>query len=86
MLRREPNSLLCNSSCNDIEPWDPAFLDAVVNQGFKVIIFDYNGLGLSTGGRTHNPLTRARDVIDLLDALGLLQVVLGEWSVGGLVA
>jgi pimeloyl-ACP methyl ester carboxylesterase len=86
VLQCEANSLFCNRLCNDIDAWDPAFLDAVVNQGFKVIIFDYNGLGLSTGERTHNPLTLARDVIDLLDALDLLQVVLGEWSVGGLVA
>jgi pimeloyl-ACP methyl ester carboxylesterase len=78
--------LFCNRFRGDLDTWDPAFLDALVEQGFEIIIFDYSGLGLSTGERTYNPLMLSRDVIDLLDALELPQVVVGGWSVGGLVA
>jgi pimeloyl-ACP methyl ester carboxylesterase len=78
--------LFCNRFRGDLDTWDPAFLDALVGLGFEVIIFDYSGLGLSTGERTYNPLVLAKDVMDLLDTLELPQVVLGGWSIGGLVA
>jgi pimeloyl-ACP methyl ester carboxylesterase len=78
--------LFCNRFRGDLDTWDPAFLDALAAQGFDVIIFDYSGLGLSSGERTYNPLQMSQDVVDLLDALELPQVVLGGWSIGGLVA
>nr|GFB78106.1 hypothetical protein [Tanacetum cinerariifolium] len=84
--------LFCNRFRGDLDTWDPAFLDALAALGFEVIIFDYSGLGLSTGERTYNPLVLAKDVIDLLDTLDLPQVVLGgcvpvsgEWA-GSLLA
>jgi pimeloyl-ACP methyl ester carboxylesterase len=78
--------LFCNRFRGDLDTWDPAFLDALVAQGFEVIIFDYSGLGLSTGERTYNPLALAKDAVDLLEGLDLQHVVLGGWSVGGLAA
>jgi pimeloyl-ACP methyl ester carboxylesterase len=70
----------------NMDKWDPAFLDALANSGFRVITFDYSGLGLSTGTATYNPIEMAGDIRDLIAGLGLEEVVIGGWSLGGLVA
>jgi pimeloyl-ACP methyl ester carboxylesterase len=70
----------------NMDKWDPAFLDALANSGFRVITFDYSGLGLSTGTATYNPIEMAGDVRDLIAGLGLEEAVIGGWSLGGLVA
>lgn len=66
--------------------WDPAFLDALAAEGFQVITFDYSGIGLSTGERSYNPGKMVADAKDLIDALGLKDVAIGGWSIGGIVA
>jgi pimeloyl-ACP methyl ester carboxylesterase len=70
----------------NMDAWDPAFLDALAAHGFRVITFDPSGLGLSTGERTYDPLSMAKDIPDLLDALDLREAVVGGWSLGGLAA
>jgi pimeloyl-ACP methyl ester carboxylesterase len=77
--------VLCTRFRGNMDVWDPAFLDALVENGFQVITFDYSGLGLSTGTATYNPLEMARDACDLMDVLDLRDVVIGGWSLGGLV-
>lgn len=69
-----------------MDSWDPAFLDGLVSQGFRVITFDYSGLGLSTGTATYNPLEMARDPLELLEVLALRDAVISGWSLGGIVA
>lgn len=69
-----------------MDDWDPAFLDALAAQGFKIHIFDYSGLGLSTGQPTYDPASMAKDIIDFIGALELANVVLGGWSIGGVAA
>jgi pimeloyl-ACP methyl ester carboxylesterase len=69
-----------------MESWDPAFLDGLAQQGFQVTVFDYSGLGRSTGERTYNPASLAKDTIELITALKLGKVVLGGWSIGGVAA
>ena len=71
----------------NMDLWDPLFLDSLAASGFRVISFDYSGLGLSTGERSYNPQDLARDAIDLIEGLALrdVVVVLG-WSLGGLAA
>ena len=69
-----------------MDVWDPAFLDALVSEGFRVIVFDYSGTGNSTGEKTLNPFALAKDAADLAGALGLENFVLGGWSLGGLAA
>ncbi len=69
-----------------LDLWDPAFIDALAAQGFQVVTFDQSGLGLSTGERTYNPAAMTKDAKDLIDALGLKDVVIGGWSFGGIVA
>jgi pimeloyl-ACP methyl ester carboxylesterase len=78
--------VLCIRFRGNMDSWDPAFLDGLAAHGFQVIIFDYTGLGLSTGTPTYNPIEMARDPRDLIKALDLTDVTLGGWSLGGLVA
>src|SRR5262245_26045026 len=78
--------VLCTRFRGNLDLWDPAFLDGLAANGFRVVTFDYSGLGLSSGERTYNPLQMVKDVQDLIDALGLEDVVLAGWSLGGLVA
>lgn len=66
--------------------WDPAFIDALAAEGFQVITFDYAGIGLSTGQPSYNPASLVKDAKDLIDALGLKDVAIGGWSIGGIVA
>lgn len=66
--------------------WDPAFIDALAAEGFQVITFDYSGIGQSTGQASYNPATMVKDAKDLIDALGLKDVAIGGWSIGGIVA
>jgi pimeloyl-ACP methyl ester carboxylesterase len=78
--------VLCVRFRGTMDSWDPAFLDGLVAQGFRVIVFDYSGLGRSTGERTYNPGALAKDAIDLMDALGIEKAMLGGWSIGGVAA
>lgn len=78
--------VLCARFRGTMDIWDPAFLDALAGQGFRVITFDYSGLGLSTGEKSMNPLVLAQDASDLIEALDLNGVVIGGWSLGGMAA
>jgi pimeloyl-ACP methyl ester carboxylesterase len=78
--------VLCTRFRGNLDTWDPAFLDALAGNGFRVITFDYTGLGLSSGTPTYNPIEMARDPVDLIEALGLESAVISGWSLGGLVA
>lgn len=78
--------ILCVRFRGTMDVWDPAFLDALVAEGFRVIVFDYSGTGNSTGEKTLNPFALVKDAADLAGALGLDEVVLGGWSLGGLAA
>lgn len=78
--------VLCTRFRGTIDDWDPLFLDSLVAQGFRVITFDYSGLGLSTGEKSLNPFDWAKDARDLITALDLTSVVLLGWSLGGFAA
>ncbi len=78
--------VMCTRFRGTIDDWDPLFLDSLVVQGFRVITFDYSGLGLSTGEPTLNPFAWAKDAGDLITALKLKSVVLLGWSLGGIAA
>jgi pimeloyl-ACP methyl ester carboxylesterase len=81
-----PDILLCVRFRGTMDVWDPAFLDALAGHGFRVTIFDYSGLGSSTGTPDYNPVSLAGDAHDLMEALDLTNVVMGGWSLGGLAA
>lgn len=74
--------VLCLRFRGVMDDWDPAFLDALASS-FDVIVFDYSGLGLSTGEPSYERADLAKDAKDLVDALGLDRVAIGGWSLGG---
>lgn len=78
--------VLCVRFRGVMDSWDPAFLDALAGHGFRVIVFDYSGLGRSTGSADYNPASLAADARDLIEALDLEDVVLAGWSLGGIAA
>lgn len=78
--------VLCTRFRGNLDTWDPAFLDALAERGFRVVTFDYTGLGRSTGERDYAPSALARDAVDLIEALDLRDVVIGGWSLGGMAA
>ncbi|MHA7775790.1 alpha/beta fold hydrolase [Roseibium sp. M-1] len=78
--------LLATRFRGTLDLWDPAFLNALASNGFRVITFDYSGLGQSTGTPSYNPLEMAADPRDLIQALGLKDVTLLGWSIGGMAA
>lgn len=77
--------ILCLRFRGVMDSWDPAFLDALADS-FRVITFDYSGLGQSSGTPSYQAEIMARDVIDLADALGIDEFALGGWSIGGMAA
>ena len=68
-----------------LDSWDPLFLDELA-KNFEVVIFDYTGLGASTGAPTYDRASLVKDAKDLIDYLGFEKVVIGGWSLGGVVA
>ncbi len=81
----DPNLVLCIRLRGTMDMWDPLFLDRLA-ENFTVTVFDYSGLGLSTGTASYAKADMARDVNDLVDALELGRVVIGGWSLGGFAA
>lgn len=80
-----PNLVLCIRLRGTMDMWDPLFLDSLART-FTVTVFDYSGLGLSTGTPSYGKADMARDVNDLVEALGLGKVIIGGWSLGGFAA
>jgi pimeloyl-ACP methyl ester carboxylesterase len=77
--------ILCNRFRGILDSWDPAFLDGLAKE-FRVIIFDYSGIGMSSGTLPVKIDQVAGDVKDLAGFLGLKKFVIGGWSFGGIVA
>lgn len=78
--------LLATRFRGTLDQWDPAFLDALATNGFRVVWFDYSGLGLSTGKPSYDPFEMAKDIRDVASALALEDFVLAGWSIGGIAA
>jgi pimeloyl-ACP methyl ester carboxylesterase len=68
-----------------IDHWDPALLDLLAAER-EVIVFDNRGLNLSTG----TPASTVEDMVEgslaFIHALGLTEVDVLGWSLGGIVA
>ncbi|MEA5141138.1 alpha/beta fold hydrolase [Arcicella rigui] len=76
--------VLVNRFRGVLDTWDPLFLDGLAVQN-TVIIFDYSGIGLSEGELPLNTIDVAKEIIKLLDYLGIQQFNVLGWSYGGLV-
>jgi pimeloyl-ACP methyl ester carboxylesterase len=68
-----------------MDNWDPALLNGFA-QDRTVITFDNAGVGFSSGDVPDNVAAMAQDALDFLDALGLMQVDLLGFSLGGYIA
>jgi len=79
-----PLVLLQHFSGN-IDAWDPAVVNALATDR-PVIVFDNAGVGRSTGQTPDNIATMARDAVAFIDLLGLSEVDLLGFSLGGCVA
>jgi pimeloyl-ACP methyl ester carboxylesterase len=80
-----PHLVLCIRLRGTMDMWDPMFLDRLA-ENFTVTVFDYSGLGFSTGTPSYAKADMARDVNDLVESLGLGKVIIGGWSLGGFAA
>ena len=67
-----------------LDSWDPAFIGALAGN-FRVITFEYSGMGRSTGARATTMDAMVDDIHDLAGGLKLDRFVLGGWSMGGAV-
>ena len=69
----------------NLDNWDPALVDRLA-QDREVVLVDNRGVGGSTGVVPENVTTMTRDALGLIDALGLKQIDLLGFSLGGHVA
>jgi pimeloyl-ACP methyl ester carboxylesterase len=69
----------------NLDNWDPALVDRLA-QDREVILLDNRGVGGSTGVVPENVTVMARDALAFIDALGLKQIDLLGFSLGGYVA
>ena len=69
----------------NLDNWDPALVDDIA-AGREVILVDNSGVGSSTGSTPHSVTGLARDILAFTDALGLTQIDLFGFSLGGFVA
>ena len=68
-----------------LDNWDPALLNGFARDR-TVITFDNAGVGFSSGGVPDTVAAMAQDALNFLDALGLTQVDLLGFSLGGYIA
>jgi pimeloyl-ACP methyl ester carboxylesterase len=69
----------------NLDNWDPALTDALAAER-EVILVDYPGVGSSTGDPSSTIENSARQMIALIDALGLDRIDMLGFSIGGFVA
>jgi pimeloyl-ACP methyl ester carboxylesterase len=76
---------LCHRFRGTIDDWDPALLDALTAER-DVIVFDGPGVGYSSGEVPSTVTEMADGVVGFLEALGVDEIDLLGWSMGGFVA
>lgn len=69
----------------NLDNWDPAVLDGLARER-EVVIFNNAGVASSTGEVPHTFAGMAKNAESFMDALGLKQVDLLGFSIGGMVA
>jgi pimeloyl-ACP methyl ester carboxylesterase len=69
----------------NLDNWDPAVVDRLARDR-EVILLDNRGVGGSTGVVPENVTPMARDALAFIDALGLEQIDLLGFSLGGYIA
>ena len=69
----------------NLDTWDPALVDRIARER-EVVLLDNRGVGGSTGAVPDNVQDMARDVLRFVDALGLKEIDVLGFSLGGYVA
>lgn len=77
--------VLVNRFRGTLDTWDPLFLDKLA-ENYKVITFDFTGIGSSRGTLPTDVIAVATDIKDLADHLKLKSIYLLGWSYGGTIA
>src|ERR1700755_2348712 len=77
--------ILLQHFSGNIDAWDPAVVNALATDR-AVIAFDNAGVGRSTGQTPDNIAAMARDAVAFINLLGLSEVDLLGFSLGGCVA
>ena len=78
--------LLFNTHLNgNLDNWDPAVTDGIAQER-EVILFDNSGIGSSSGDVPTTFDEMAKNAVAFVDALGLKQVDVLGFSIGGMVA
>ncbi|MFF4014132.1 alpha/beta fold hydrolase [Streptomyces sp. NPDC001843] len=77
--------VLLNRVRGTLDWWDPEFLDHLA-AGHDVIVFDNVGTGYTTGTPRDSVESLADGTVEFIEALGLTQVDLLGWTLGGTVA
>jgi pimeloyl-ACP methyl ester carboxylesterase len=68
-----------------LDNWDPRVVDGVATK-HRVILFDNRGVGATTGSTPNTIQAMARDAVTFVRALGLNEVDLLGFSMGGMIA
>jgi pimeloyl-ACP methyl ester carboxylesterase len=77
--------VLVNRFRATMDDWDPELVDRLAAKR-RVIVFDNVGVGLTSGETPASIPSMAASAIDFVEALGLRQVDLLGWSMGGMVS
>ena len=70
---------------NSMDDWDPAVTNGLAKQ-YKVILFDIEGVGSSSGVTPDNIPEMAKGVVDFINALGYSKVNLLGFSMGSFIS
>ncbi len=78
--------IMCIGFASNMDLWSPEAIK-ILQQKYKVIVFDYRGMGYSTNSDTSFTInTLAEDVNELLTELEISKAHVLGWSMGGYVA
>ena len=77
--------LFCQHFTGTMDNWDPVITNTLAQER-EVILFDNRGVGSSNGQTPDSVQAMATDALAFVDALGLKQIDLLGFSIGGMVA
>jgi pimeloyl-ACP methyl ester carboxylesterase len=77
--------LFCQHFTGTMDNWDPVITNTLAQER-EVILFDNRGVGSSNGQTPDSIQAMATDALAFVDALGLKQIDLFGFSIGGMVA
>ena len=77
--------IFLNHLAAELDRWDPRVVDGIASRR-RVIVFDNRGVGASEGSTPNSVAAMAEDAVAFIRALGLEQVDLFGFSLGGFIS